>query len=198
MTKEHINYSEKAAELEKQAHKVMEVLQIRERWGKVGNTILVGSARFGLMTTCNLDFEIYVQEPDVRIGFDTIREFAVIPGVKQIQFLNFMGTSDPGLYWRIDYQDEQGSMWDIDNWLVPLSHPHAGMAGRFAQAMKQALTDETRKIILEIKSQTSGNKFRGIDIYKAVLSGGIRNKEQFMRWIAENPPVEIETWQPDI
>lgn len=199
MNKQGVNHLEKAVKLQKQANKVIEELQIRSRWGAVGNTVLVGSANFGLMTTPNLDFEIYVEEPDVRIGFDTIREFAAIPGVKQIQYLNFMGTSDPGLYWRIDYQDQQGVMWDIDNWLVPFSHPHAGMAENFATAMKKALTDETRQIILEIKSQrTPERKFRGIDIYKAVLDGGVRDMKQFMEWIAKYPPVEMETWRPSV
>lgn len=194
-----INYLEKAVELQKQGNMVIEDLQIRRRWELVGNTILVGSANFGLMATPNLDFEIYVEEPDIRIGFDTVREIATVPGVKQIQFLNVMGTSDPGLYWRIDYQDKNGVMWDIDNWLVPFSHPHAGMAENFANAMKKVLTEETRQIILEIKSQRQPeNKFRGIDVYKAVLSGGVRNKEEFLAWIAKYPPVEMETWQPSI
>jgi hypothetical protein len=192
------DYLEEAAKLQKQAYKVIEDLQLGYRWGLVGKTVLVGSANFGLMATPNLDFEIYVEEPDIRIGFDTIREFAAIPGVKQIQFNNFMGAADPGLYWRIDYQDEHGAMWDIDNWLVPFSHPYAGMAESFANAMKQALTEETRQIILEIKSLLPKKKFRGIDVYKAVLSGGVRDLQQFETWIASNPPVEMETWQPII
>lgn len=198
MSKQGMNYLDKALELQQQAQQVMEELKIRERWEVVGKTILVGSAKFGLMTTPNLDFEIYVEEPDVRIGFDTIRELATIPGVQQIQFLNFMATEDPGFYWRIDYLDPQGVMWDIDNWLVPFSHPHAGMAEGLAHAMTQTLTDETKQIILEIKSQrTPENNYRGIDVYKAVLSGGVRNREQFMKWMAINPPIEMETWQPE-
>ncbi len=197
MAKQDVSQSKKALELQKQANMVIENLHIRQQWGLVGETILVGSASFGLMTTPNLDFEIYVEEPDVRLGFDTIREFAAMPGVKQIQFCNFMGTFDPGLYWRIDYQDPQGLMWDIDNWLVPFSHPYAGMAESFANAMQQALTAETRQIILEIKSQRSpDNSIRGIDVYKAVLSGGVRNIAQLIKWLASNPPVEMETWQP--
>lgn len=199
MIKQDINYLDKAVKLQKQAYKIIDDLQIEYRWNLVGKTILVGSASFGLMTSPNLDFEIYVEKPDVRIGFDTICEFAAISGVKQIQFLNFMGTSDPGLYWRIDYQDNNGVMWDIDNWLVPFSHPHAGMAENFANAMKRALTEETKQIILEIKSQMSlKKKIRGIDVYKAVLNGGVRDKQQFEKWIASNPPIEMETWQPSV
>ena len=193
------HFKRKAADLQRQALQVIEDLKIRYRWELVGKTILVGSANFGLMTTPNLDFEIYVEEPDIRIGFNTVAEFAAVSGVKQIQFCNFLGTSDPGLYWRIDYQDKYGVMWDIDNWLVPFSHPHAGMADNFAAAMKKVLTDETRQIILEIKSQIPPEKkLRGIDIYKAVISGGVRDKEQLMKWIAKYPPVEMETWQPSM
>lgn len=111
MTESSGNRLEKAAELRKQADRVMEELQIRQQWEKVGKTVMVGSVCFGLMTTSNLDFEIYVDEPDIRMGFDAVRELAAVPGVEQIQFLNFMGTSDPGLYWRIDYRDRQGFLF---------------------------------------------------------------------------------------
>ena len=63
-------YLEKAAKLQKAAEAVMAELEIRERWGKVGKIILVGSARFGLMASTNLDFEIYVEEPNINVGFE--------------------------------------------------------------------------------------------------------------------------------
>jgi hypothetical protein len=199
MLKPSVNYLEKAAELKRQAHQLIKELGIMYRWSLVGNTVLVGSASFGLMSTPNLDFEIYVDQPDIRQGFDTVREIATISGVQQIQFHNFMGTSDPGLYWRIDYQDRYGVIWDIDNWLVPFSHPHAGMAASFATAMNQALTDESRQIILTIKAQMSPTKkFRGIDVYKAVLDGGVRDWAEFLQWMEKNPPVKMETWRPSI
>ena len=192
-------YLEKAARLQKAAEAVMAELEICERWGKVGEIILVGSARFGLMASTNLDFEIYVEEPNINVGFETIKEFANVSGVKQIQYLNFLGTDDPGLYWRIDYEDAHGTLWDIDNWLVPFSHPHAGMADGFAQAMQKALTEEKKLTILQIKACFSPTKkYRGIDIYKAVLQGGVQSAEEFEQWIKENPPVPMETWSPSV
>lgn len=192
-------YLEKAARLQKAAEAVMAELEICERWGKVGQTILVGSARFGLLASTNLDFEIYVEEPNINVGFETIKEFANVPGVKQIQYLNFLGTDDPGLYWRIDYEDAHGMLWDIDNWLVPFSHPHAGMADGFAQAMQKALTEEKKLTILQIKACFSPTKkYRGIDIYKAVLQGGVQSAEEFEQWIKEHPPVLMETWSPSV
>ena len=192
-------YLEKAAKLQKAAEAVMAELEIRERWGKVGKIILVGSARFGLMASTNLDFEIYVEEPNINVGFETIKEFANVSGVKQIQYLNFLGTDDPGLYWRIDYEDAHGTLWDIDNWLVPFSHPHAGMADGFAQAMQKALTEEKKLTILQIKACFSPTKkYRAIDIYKAVLQGGVQSAEEFEQWIKENQPVPMETWSPSV
>ncbi|MCE5228133.1 hypothetical protein LLG95_00870 [bacterium] len=191
---------EKASDLCARAHRVMDQLGLVERWGKVGKVCLVGSVRFGLMATPNIDFEIYVDRPTIRAGFETIQSFAEVEGVRQIQFCNFMNTpTDPGLYWRIDYEDNEGVLWDIDNWLVPFAHPHAGLADGLATAMQRALTDETRRAILTIKNAASANgtKFRGIDIYKAVLAGGVRAYDDFTTYIREHPPTpEIETWHP--
>jgi hypothetical protein len=192
---------QKSRALQKRAHEVIEELRLITRWETVGKTYLVGSTRFGLMYSPNLDFEIYVDTPRIADGFAIIQQIAEIPGVKQIEYLNFLNIpSDPGLYWRIDYEDAQGVLWDVDNWLVPHSHPHAGMADRFAQAMEKALTDETRRAILQIKQGASQNpKPRGIDIYRAVLQGRARSMEEYQAWIQKNPPnfLEIEEWSPE-
>lgn len=190
---------EKARGLHKRAGEVAgRELDWMERWKAAGEPVLVGSARFDLMQTPNLDFEVYAEIPCVQTGFRIIGEIATIPGVKQVQYLNFMDTPDPGFYWRIDYEDAQGVTWDIDNWLVPYAHPHAGMANRFAEAMERALTDETRLAILEIKTAADpASKPRGIDIYRAVLRDGVRSVEAFQIWLAQNPPSDrIETWTP--
>jgi hypothetical protein len=64
--------------------------------------------------------------------------------------------------------------------------------------MSKALTDDARRTILRIKSALpQGSGIRGIDIYKSVLSCGIKDPAAFDLWIKANPPVDgIETWQP--
>jgi hypothetical protein len=202
-----------AARLQMQAHHVIDDLKIRIMWEKVGKTCLVGSVRFGLMTSANIDFEIYVDQPDPRAGFAVMQEIAAVPGVRRMSYFNFMGTDDPGLYWWFEYADAEGTVWDFDNWLVPFSHPHAGMADALATAMERVLTDRERRIILDIKKavrgtdsnnksaiapeeKMSGPYVRGIDIYKAVLRDGIAAPEAFRDWLKNNPPAALETWHP--
>jgi len=177
----------------------IERLGIERLWGEVGKVVLVGATRFGLMRKPNIDFEIYVDHPTVEAGFGVIRKLAAIPGVQEVRFLNFMSfPNDPGLYWQVFFQDGDGTRWDIDNWLVPFSHPHAGMADAFATAMQAALTDETRAIIMTIKTTMPADcGARGIDVYRAVLDDGVRTTGQFIKWLAAaGPRDQIETWSP--
>jgi hypothetical protein len=202
MTQELQQTFDTADRLQSEAHRIIEGTGIQELWAQVGQVFLVGSARFGLMASPNIDFETYVEKPDPRTGFFVMCEIASLPGVTQIQYHNFLETEDPGLYWRIDYRDGNGVLWDFDNWLVPFSHPYAGMADAFAKAMSNAITPTTRAAILAVKSafaqseSEAVNKPRGIDIYKAVLKDSVRTVEDFREWQTRNPPVPMETWRP--
>ncbi|MCB2228033.1 MAG: hypothetical protein KQH53_15240 [Desulfarculaceae bacterium] len=187
----------KATELQARGWEVLSRLGLRERWARVGRPVLVGSLRFGLMRHPNLDLEIYTETPRMADGFAVISELAQVPGVRSVFFLNAMDTPDQGLYWRVDYEDERGDLWDIDNWLVAHDHPNAGLADGLAAALEAKLTDEHRLAVLAIKSaQERANKARGVDIYKAVMTAGVTTPEEFEQWRAANPPAEIETWQP--
>jgi len=194
---------QRSLSLQEQARNAVARLRVRERWEQLGPVYLVGSARFGLMVTPNVDFEVYVEHPDVRAGFAIMAEIAAVPGIRAVQHHNFMDTADPGLYWRVDYTADDGTLWDFDIWLVPFSHPHAGMANAFAAAMERDLTPETRVDILRLKTELAAQAakcgtgpVRGIDIYRAVLEGGVRDTAAFSRWQADNPPPPMETWRP--
>jgi len=190
---------DRAAVLQSAARDTIEHLGLERLWSTVGRPVLVGATRFGLMRKPNLDFEIYVDAPTVEAGFGVISRLASIPGVTEVRFLNFMGIeSDPGLYWQVFYRAPEGTMWDVDNWLVPFSHPHAGMADAFATAMQATLSDQTRAVIMRIKTTMPPDcGARGIDVYRAVLDYGVRTLPEFMSWLDEAGPRDgIETWIP--
>lgn len=190
-------FLEKAEELQRQALGVIEEIGLLKKWERVGKPILVGSVRFGLMTTPNIDLEIYVERPDIKVGFEVIQKFALLPRVKKIRYSNELKTIHAGLYWRIDYVDEKSVVWNIDNWMLSRNHPHTRIADKFARAMERALTLESRHRILEIKANIPPElEARGIDVYKAVLRDGIETSYEFEEWIKDNPPVEIEHWRP--
>lgn len=194
----------RAERLRRRAEIVIARLGLRERWARVGDLILVGSARFGLMTTPNLDFEIYAERPDAAMGAAVMRSIAAEPGVTGVVHHDFLANpDDPGLYWRLDYRDECGEAWDCDIWLVPFSHPHAGMAEAFAQALAGVLTDGSRTAILRLKDALAvraaadgTQRPRGIDIYRAVLEGGVDDAAGFDAWRVATPRPELETWRP--
>jgi hypothetical protein len=189
---------QKAYELQRKAYAVIERLGLNTIWAEVGNPVLVGSVRFGLISKPNIDYEIYTPVPKIADGFSVIRRIAETPGVTHIDYANFLQSPDPGLYWRIDYVDDAGLTWDIDNWLVPDDHPHAGVADNLADAMARVLTDETREKILKIKEAIYGTlTTRGIEIYKAVLRDRIDSPDAFREWHTRNATGrDIDRWHP--
>lgn len=194
---------ERSERLGSQAREIIALLRVRELWERLGRVVLVGSARYGLLDTPNIDFEVYVERPDAAAGAAIMAEIAAAPGVTGMVHHDFMATADPGLYWRLDYLAQDGERWDFDIWLVPFSHPFAGLAESFAQAMAQALTPETRAAILCLKAElaaraaSSGtSRPRGVDICRAALEGGARDAEGFDAWRRRTPAPEMETWRP--
>ncbi len=189
-----------AEKLQARALAVVDTLRLCEFWGRVGATYHVGASRTGLMMRPNIDFETYVETPKAEDGFRIMTTLASSFGVKRVSYFDFMQSDDPGLYWWFEYQDADGMTWDFDHWLIPNSHPHAGMADRFASRLLAILTDPIRVKILSIKKETADlspqERPRGIDIYKAVLKDGVSSYEDFVKWTHNNPPVSLETWMP--
>ncbi|MDD3371583.1 MAG: hypothetical protein PHE27_07145 [Alphaproteobacteria bacterium] len=190
---------QKADRLQQGALEAIRATGVQTLWGKVGKVFRVGSSRFGLMASPNIDFEVYVDAPNARDGFAVMREIAAVPGVRRIDYYNFLGSDDPGLYWRWEYEDPSGFVWDFDNWLVPFSHPYAGIADALAEAVGARMTPELRKIILSLKNRTLDwtPKPRGIDIYMAVMRDGVWELDAFRDWFETHPRGAIETWRPE-
>jgi hypothetical protein len=145
----------------------------------------------------DIDIDIYSDDPIIEQGFAVMSRIAGLPGVWQVRFSNELDGLDQGLFWQIRYRDEAGSVWEVDNWLLAHSHPHAHLADKFANAMQRALTDETRRAILEIKEALLGEAgMRSIDVYRAVLEGGVRSLSEFKQWMEECKPSGIVLWLP--
>ena len=189
----------RASELQRQAHRVIRTLGLKERWQEVGDVNFSGSFRFGLMVQPNIDMEVYTDEPRPGTGFQVIAAIAEIPGIRRVNFRNQLDdVGDPGLLWYVQYGDRLGRDWSIDSWLVPRDHPFAGLPGRFADAMCERLSDELRLRILEIKYEIQCNeqRARSIEVYKAVLRDGIETYDEFMEWLEKNPAKRVEDWMP--
>lgn len=187
----------RAEQRREKAIRVIEKLDLLTRWSRFGRPVLVGAIRYGLMVTRDIDLEIYTDDPRIEHGFEAMSEVACLPGVRQVNFSNELEGPDQGLYWQIRFRDETGDVWNVDNWFVGNDHPHAHWGDKFADAMQKALTDETRRAILEIKEATLGEAgIRGIDVYRAVLEGGVRTVSEFRGWLKDNKSAGIILWLP--
>jgi hypothetical protein len=194
----------RAAERQARAQRVLDALDLVRRWSRYGRPVVVGSVAYGLVVEPDIDLEIYCVQPRVEDGFAVVSHLALVPGVWKVRFSNELQGPDPGLYWQVRYRDPAASaeqaqeVWTIDMWL--LADDYAGpRSADLVEPMRRALTPETRAAILQIKEAFLGREaMHGIDIYRAVLDGGVRTPEAYERWIAGQGPPGLTSWRPSI
>jgi hypothetical protein len=180
------------------AQQILARLQLMERWRAFGNPVLVGAAAYGLVVALDIDMEIFCDEPKIEDGFEVLRACAIHPQVQKARFANELNGPDQGLYWQLRYQDDNGQAWKIDMWSMRHDHPGPTSAA-LVEPMKQALTDETRQAILQIKEQALLDptlQCGSIHIYRAVLDDGIRDIGEFKAWLGQNQTTGLTTWKP--
>ncbi len=191
----------RAEERNARALEILERLDLFRRWSRFGSPELVGAVRYGLAVRPDIDLDVYTNDPssDLRIehGFAVMSEVARLPGIWKVRFSNELSGPDQGLYWGLRYRAEDGEVWKVDQWFLTQDHPQAHWGEKFAAAMDQVLTIETRRAILEIKEATQGDPdMHGIDVYRAVLEGGVRNLEMSRDWFPEHHTRGISLWLP--
>lgn len=182
----------------KVAQSILAQLQLVERWSAFGSPIIVGAAAYGLVVAPDIDIEIFCNRPKIEDGFEVLRACALHPRVLKARFANKLNEPDMGLYWQLRYQHEDGEEWKIDMWSMAYDHP-GPTSTSLVEPMKQTLTDETRRTILELKEQALLDPLLqcgSIYIYRAVLDDGIRSLEQLKTWLEHNQTDELITWKP--
>ena len=189
----------RAEERTERAFEVIEALDLIGRWSRCGRPSLVGSVSFGLVVNRDIDLDIISKQPTIEQGFGVISEIAVLQGVLKIRYSNCLEKVDQGLRWQIEYRDKYGDIWTVDNWLLCENHPHAGLLGALVERMQKALSPELRRVILQIKETVQSEpKARGIDIYEAVISHGVRSPQEFAIWLEGGERSEISEWLPHV
>jgi hypothetical protein len=190
----------RAADRLRIARHILVQLQLMERWSAFGDPVLVGAAAYGLVVAPDIDIEIYCDKPKIEDGFEVLHACALDPHIRKARFANELDGPDMGLYWQLRYQHEDGAAWKIDMWSVRRDHPGPTSAS-LVEPMKQALTDETRQAILEIKEHKLLDPLLqcgSIHVYRAVLDDGVRNFGQFKTWLEHHQTTGLTNWKPRI
>lgn len=186
----------------RQARRVLHDLRLLERWSHVGTPVVVGAVSYGLVVARDIDIEVFGDAPDIAACFAVAAEFAVHPRVQRIRFTNDLAGDNQGLYFQVRCIDDRGEEWKADTWVLRRDHP-GPLSSSLTGPMQRALTAETRQAILEIKEHLAALEAVGtprtvhsIDIYRAVLDGGVRTVAAFEQWWARERPSGLTHWRP--
>lgn len=188
-----------AAENQQRARDVIEQSRVVEIWQKHGAVInQVGSVANGLlMKHRDIDFHIYTAELKISESFAAMAELAENPRIKKVTYANLLDCEDGCLEWHAWYEDDYGDLWQLDLMHIIKGSKYDGFFEHIANRIKETITPEEKEAVLRLKYETPDDiKIAGIEYYKAVMFGGIRDFSSFMKWREENPLTGIEEWIP--
>jgi len=180
--------------LTRRASEVIEHLGLLSILAQHGRPEHIGSSSFGLMVKPDIDFGILCRHLDPEAILGSILPLASVPGMKEIHLHDERGPfnqtglpQDEGVYTGLRYIDRMDGdvlRWKIDLWFFPEDAPRPEFPLR--DRLRQASPAE-RDAILWIKHQTVndgtyGRDLHGIDIYTAILDGGVRSMEDWRQY----------------
>ena len=188
-----------AAANQQRAREVIRDSGLEAAWRSVGaEPNLVGSLRTGLlMTHRDIDFHIYSSPLRLADSFAAMARLAENNRIRSITFNNLLDAPDQCLEWHAWYADADAQLWQIDMIHIEAGSAYDGYFERFARRLQRALTPEMRQAVLRLKFETPDHeKISGVEIYRAVVQGGVRTRAELERWRAEHPLTGISEWMP--
>ncbi|UJX42270.1 hypothetical protein K9F62_06215 [Desulfovibrio sp. JY] len=180
------------------ALEIVDALGLMGSWSRFGRPVLVGAVAHDLALDPDIDLEVYCETLRPEDGFAVLAPAARHPGVRETLFQNHMHGPDKALYWQIRFQDADDTTWKIDMWSAPEDYP-LPRGEHLVGPLRQAMTPQLRRIILELKAwraATPDVDFLSIDLYRAVVTDGVRDPESMRDWLARNETGVLSDWRP--
>ncbi|MEA5090564.1 hypothetical protein [Solidesulfovibrio sp.] len=190
---------EKSRTMGLRAGQILDALGLVRAWSRFGRPVLVGAVAHDLALDPDIDMEIYCPVLRPEDGFAVLAQASRHPGVGEALFQNHMHGPDKALYWMLRFTDDDGVVWKIDMWSAP--DDYALPRGEDLVApLARALTPEMRRAILELKAwrtRTPDASFLSVDLYRAVVSGGVRDVDGLRDWLERNETGVLTDWKPE-
>jgi len=180
------------------ALEILDELALLDEWRKFGRPVLVGAVAHGLALDPDIDLEVYCPELRPEHGFAVLGRAAANPAVRETLYQNHISGADKALYWMIRYQDADGDMWKIDMWSAPDDYA-LPRGEHLVDPLRRALTPELRRAILTLKAwraATPDFACLSIDLYRAVVEGGVRDPQGLRDWMGRNETGQLTDWRP--
>jgi hypothetical protein len=184
---------------QEQAREVLRETRLLEIWESVGATAnLVGSLKNGLLIKRrDIDLHVYTDPFRLSDSFAAMARLAENKGIRSIQYANLLDAEDRCLEWHVSYVSERGDTWKMDIIHILKGSYYDGYFENVAERVRAVLTPETREAILTIKNDLPIEEpVMGIEIYQAVIEGGVRDERAFRQWREQHPPQGIVAWVP--
>ncbi len=182
-----------------EAIEILSDLRLLDLWRRFGRPVLVGAVAYDLVLDCDIDIEVYCPSLKIEDGFKVLSDLCQRSDiVKGCSFQNHLGDQDRALYWQISIVKD-GTPWKVDMWSAPEDYP-LPRSEHLVGPMIGALTEETKNAILSLKWHKRIDqdiKCLSIDIYRAVMDGGVRTPSELKSWLVTHPTGELLSWTPD-
>lgn len=183
-------------QLQAEANRVAEELDMDDLLSLAGNPVRVGSAALGLMAWRDLDITVVCPKLDMDQVAEIATMLMVKQGIRELRFLNDTGIWNTdinypdGFYIGLKYRAQSGMDWKLDIWFV--DEPDKQPDLKHIETLPKRLTPELRESILTIKQAWAsrpeyGNEVKSFDIYTAVLDDHVRTLHQFEEWLKSKP-----------
>lgn len=191
-----VNVIEQQNNLQIEASEILNKLALLDFLSKFGNAKTIGSMALELMTWRDIDIDLAVDELKENDYFQTVRYLFSNSEVKRLILSDNRQLNDKlktqgipeSMYLGIFVKADDGGEWKID---VRFVKDSLVRAEKYIEDTKNRLTDENRRIILEIKSAVCthpkyiNKEVFGVDIYNSVLDGEVKNIDEFKNYLSQ-------------
>lgn len=179
-------------ELQKEGKELLEKAKILEFLSQFGQIEIGGSMDSGLMVWPDIDLGVISEELSEENYWKMVKFFYGLNNYYHSLYIqDFRESVNPrspkGLYIGIKIKFHE-KMWKVDVWYI---QPRREGEKNPNDWIKEGLNDDNRKIILEIKNQVWQDpkyrkEFFSVDIYEAVFKHGVKDLEDFKKYLADH------------
>ncbi len=192
-----MNSLDRANRKKGRALKILDELQLMQRWSTIGTCFVVGATAYDLIVSPDIDMETFSDELIPEKVMMALAPLVDNQNVVELKYKNYMDSDYQGYYFKIIYLANQEE-WNIDMWLFSNGRQGA-LSKDLVPFMKKALTETSRKAILDIKEALleTNLSYSSIFIYQAVIEFGIRNVNEFLEWTKNHATNLLIDWTPN-
>ncbi|MFJ5563670.1 hypothetical protein [Lysinibacillus xylanilyticus] len=188
---------ERASKRKVTAMRILEELELIEKWNTIGQAYVVGATAYDLLVDQDIDIETFCVRPNAAEAMSILSDLTSNPKVLELKYRNYLETPFNGYYFKIQYEQMPSEIWNIDMWLF--SETRNGPLSRdLVSIMNDSLTIESRKYILNIKEELFKKSLvlPSIYVYRAVLDHAIQCTEDFLNWMEQQDVDNQTNWRP--